>query len=111
MRALRFDPGTLSKPMILQRPVEASDGCGGLLVTWETLATVWCELKPVRHASQDMAQQQIEDTWHDVTLRHRPDVASGHRFVLETRILAIETVHDPDERGAYLVCRTREAGR
>ncbi|MEM1039804.1 MAG: phage head closure protein [Pseudomonadota bacterium] len=110
MRAVRNDPGALSKRMELQRPLETSDGSGGLLVTWETVATVWCELKPVRHLAQEFAQQSIEDTWHDIKLRHRADVASGQRLVMANRIFKIETVWDPDERAGYLICRTREQG-
>jgi len=111
MRAIRFDAGALSRPMNLQRPVETSDGCGGLNVNWEHVATVWCELKPVRQTTDERAQQQIEDTFHDITLRQRVDLSSGWRLVMDDRFFAIETVHDPDERGAYLICRTRETGR
>jgi len=109
-RTLRFDPGVLSKPMVLERPVEVSDGCGSLLLNWEFVERVWCDLRPLRHTREDIAQQQIEDTWHDITLRHHPGVASGCRLVMDARIFEIQTVRDPDERGAYLVCRTREQG-
>jgi head-tail adaptor len=46
-----------------------------------------------------------------VTLRFRPDVASGMRFMRGERVWDILTAHDPDETGRYLVCQTREVGR
>ena len=56
------------------------------------------------------ADQAIETVTHRITIRKRNDIRSGMRFVKGARVFEIETVHDPDETGRYLVCRVREEG-
>lgn len=110
MVAVFLDPGRLRHRLMLEAPVAAADGLGGHLVTWVEIATVDALVEPRSESSRFGADQTREETTHRVTLRHRPDVASGSRFRFGARILEIVTVHDPDESGRYLVCRTREKG-
>jgi SPP1 family predicted phage head-tail adaptor len=107
----RIDPGTMRTELVLEEATPVPDGAGGFAETWTELATLFAKLEPVAVRERFGADQTLEEVTHRVTLRHRPDVVSGMRFAHGERRLAILTVHDPDETGRYLVCRTREVGR
>ena len=105
-----LDPGRLAHRLVLEAPETEADGLGGHAVSWAEVATVEGLVEPRAQSSRFGADQTREETTHRVTLRHQADVASGGRFRFGDRILEILTVHDPDESGRYLVCRTREKG-
>lgn len=73
-------------------------------------AVVMARIEPVTATSVFGADQTLESVTHRVTLRWRENIASGMRFTKGARRFNIVTVHDPDERGRYLVCRVRETG-
>ncbi|SMH42829.1 phage head closure protein [Mesorhizobium australicum] len=108
---MRVDPGELRTELVLEEASRTPDGAGGFTESWTGIATVFARLQPIVVRDRFGADQTIEEVTHRVTIRHRPDVASGMRFVMGDRTLSILTVHDPDETGRYLVCRTREQGR
>ena len=105
------DPGAMRTELVLEQATPTPDGAGGFAETWTEIATVFARLQPIVAREKFGADQTLEEVTHRVTIRHRPDVASGMRFVLGDRVLPILTVHDPDETGRYLICRTREQGR
>ncbi|MCR5858913.1 phage head closure protein [Mesorhizobium sp. J428] len=108
---MRVDPGELRTELVLEEASRTPDGAGGFTESWTQIATVFARLQAIVAREKFGADQTIEEVTHRVTIRHRPDVASGMRFVMGDRILSVLTVHDPDETGRYLVCRTREQGR
>ena len=105
------DPGAMRTELVLEQATPTPDGAGGVAVAVAVVATVLARLQPLVAREKIGAGQTREEVTHRVTIRHRPDVASGMRFVLGDRVLPILTVHDPDETGRYLICRTREQGR
>ena len=111
MRARRIDPGRLRLPLTLEAMTAVPDGAGGFAESWTALATLSAALEPVAAARRLGADQALPTVTHTVTLRARPDLASGMRFTSSGREFSIETVHDPDETGRFLVCRVREEGR
>lgn len=104
------DPGALRTELVLQRSVTAPTDSGGLSESWVDEAIAMARVEPLTATSVFGADQTLESVTHRVTLRWRANLASGMRFTRGQRILSIVTVHDPDERGRYLVCRVREAG-
>lgn len=104
-----IDPGTLRTELGLQARTTAPDGLGGFSESWAEIATVFARVEPVAAESRFGADRAFQTTTHRMTLRHRPGVESGMRFARKDRVFDILTVHDPDESGRYLVCRTREA--
>ena len=108
---MRIDPGDMRTELVLEQATPTADGAGGVAETWTQIATVLARLQPIVVREKFGADQTIEEVMHRVTIRHRPDLASGMRFALADRTLAILSVHDPDETGRYLVCRTKEQGR
>ena len=110
MRTLFVDPGALRSEMAIEAVALAPDGLGGHVETWSEVATVFALIEPVSASAVFGAGQTLETVTHRITMRWRDGVASGMRLTRAGRIFAIVTVHDPDETGRYLVCRTREAG-
>lgn len=104
------DPGALRKRLTLQAPVATPDGIGGFAEGWSDVATLFARLEPVAAASRFGAGRELETVTHRVILRRRGGVGPGMRFTDGGgRVFEIVTVHDPDESGRYLACRTREA--
>ncbi|GHD06492.1 phage head closure protein [Tianweitania populi] len=106
-----IEPGSLRTELALEDVTLSEDGAGGHVEHWTEVATVFARLEPVRADARFGADQSLESVTHRVTLRFRDLVKSGMRFRLGARLFDIVTVHDPDESGRYLVCRTREQGR
>lgn len=110
MRSLLLDPGLLRHELALQAMTPLPDGLGGHAEEWNEVATLYGLVEPVSAQSAAGADQLLETVTHRMTIRARPGIASGMRFRRGARTFAILTVHDPDESGRYLVCRTREEG-
>jgi len=108
---MRIEPGELRTELVLEQATPTPDGAGGFEETWTEIATVFAKLVPLAARDRFGAGQTIEEVTHRVLIRARPDVASGMRFISGDRTFMILAVHDPDETGRYLSCRTREEGR
>ncbi|MEO9341129.1 phage head closure protein [Mesorhizobium sp. SB112] len=108
MRTLFIDPGAFRSEIALQRCLAVPDGMGGHDEDWQEVATVFAKIEPVSVRSNMDAGQALEIVTHRIFLRWREGVESGMRFSRGSRVFVIVTVHDPDETGRYLVCRTRE---
>jgi SPP1 family predicted phage head-tail adaptor len=102
------DPGALRVRLTLQAVTAVPDGLGGFAESWSDVATVFGRVEPVSADSRFGAGQTLETVTHRVTLRRRAGVEAGMRFAGRGRVFRIVTVHDPDEGGRYLLCRTRE---
>ena len=103
--------GDLRTELALEQMTPVPDGAGGFGESWTEIATLFARLEPVAARDKFGADQTLEELTHHMTMRFRPDVASGMRLTQGARTFLILTVHDPDETGRYLVLRTRETGR
>lgn len=110
MRARRIDPGRLRRLLTLEQPTRVADGAGGFTQTWTATTTVFAALEPVAAVQRLGADQALQSVTHRVTLRARSGLTRGMRFTNGGRAFLIETIHDPDETGRFLVCRVREEG-
>lgn len=108
---MRFDPGHLRTRLVLQAMTPQSDGEGGHAEAWSDVAELWALVEPASVRDRFAAGRPLPDLTHRVTLRFRDDLRSGMRFAGRARRLSIRTVHDPDETGRFLICRTEEEGR
>ena len=104
------DPGALRTELILELCATGQDTNGGLTENWSEEAVVMARIEPVTAPNVLGADPTPESVTPRVTLRCRENIASGMRFTKGARRCNIVTVHDPDERGRYLVCRVRETG-
>jgi SPP1 family predicted phage head-tail adaptor len=108
MKTEFIDPGAFRTELALEEAVPVADGAGGHAEDWQEVATVFARLEPVAARERIGADQLLERITHRITLRARPGLSAGMRFRRNGRRFLVVTVHDPDETGRYLVCRTRE---
>jgi SPP1 family predicted phage head-tail adaptor len=106
-----IDPGAFRTELSLQQAALTADDMGGHAETWTEIATVFAMVEPVSAEARFGAGQTLEAVTHRITLRQRPEIASGMRFVRGERVFNIVEVHDSDETGRYFVCRAKEQGR
>lgn len=104
--------GSFNLRLSVQTPVENDDGYGGSERIWEHGFFAWVRLIPVRNVLVQSAQGEREEISHWIILRQRPDLTRHMRFASpngqNARIFEIDTIHDPDETGRYLLCEVRE---
>ncbi|WP_022704717.1 head-tail adaptor protein [Pseudorhodobacter ferrugineus] len=103
----------LSRALVLEGAVEASDGMGGIAVTWAPLGTLWAEVLP--GTGRDTAGEEVVLTTvpYRITVRGAPQGAGsrpkvGQRFRDGSRLFTILAVTERDEAARYLVCFVRE---
>ncbi|KGF67448.1 head-tail adaptor protein [Hoeflea sp. BAL378] len=108
MSALMVDPGRLNARLLLEAPVNAPDGQGGVSEGWTGVAALWGRIEPLRAGPDEQGGAAVAVISHRVTLRHREDVRHRMRFVHRGRSLVIRAVRDPDESRRYLVCDCEE---
>jgi SPP1 family predicted phage head-tail adaptor len=111
MGAVMFDPGRLSARLDLEMPQVTSDGQGGAVTVFTTVATLWALIEPVSVREEERADATVFSVTHAISIRFRDDLSAGMRFRKGNRVFAITAFHDPDGTQRYLTCRCREEGR
>ena len=103
----------LSRPLMLEGPVEVADGMGGFTRSWVAVGTLWAEVLP--GTGRDVAGEEVvlSAVPYRITVRGAPQGASsrprvGQRFRDDARVFSILAVTERDESGRYLVCFVRE---
>jgi SPP1 family predicted phage head-tail adaptor len=103
-----FDAGQLTARLDLESAVETADGQGGITQSHAVAASLWARIEPVAADLTELGHTERQTVTHRIWIRHSDLVAPGMRFRKGTRIFTIRTVHDPDDRRRYLVCRATE---
>lgn len=82
---MTFNIGTLDRFVTLERAVTSSDGQGGRVTTWTTVAQFWAQLTPLaaREAVQGMAMRAT--LTHRVRCWFREDVREADRLTYDGR--------------------------
>jgi SPP1 family predicted phage head-tail adaptor len=111
MRSVFFDPGQMTARLVLEAPLETPDGQGGAAVSFTEVAAFWARIEPVSEQREEQAGADVFTLMHRIWLRARDDIRPGMRLRKGTRVFAVRTWRDPDERGNYLVCLCEEEGR
>ena len=104
--ALRI--GSLRARLVLEVPAETPDGAGGVRRSFVAAATVWARVETLRGQEGVYAGSPGQALTHRVTMRYRDGVDASMRLRLGSRLLAIRTVFDPQERGRALACLCEE---
>ena len=103
-----IDAGQLTARLDLESPTEAPDGQGGVTVSHAVEATLWAWIEPVTAVREELGHVDRQAVTHRIWFRRIEGVNAGMRFRKGGRIFEIRTVHDPDERGRYLVAQVTE---
>jgi SPP1 family predicted phage head-tail adaptor len=101
--------GWMRHRVTIQARTAAQDGYGERQPAWADVATVWASVEPLRGREYLEGRQEQADISHRVAMRHRPGVSPAMRLQLEGgRVLVIESVINPLERGERLELMCRE---
>lgn len=90
-----------------ETPVDTPDGLGGSRRVFVAVAVLWAAMRS-EAAPAEIADRPGAVLTHTVTLRGGAEVQPGDRLRLGARLFAVEAVHDPDNRGRWLLCQCRE---
>ncbi|MEP0519662.1 MAG: head-tail adaptor protein [Hyphomicrobiales bacterium] len=105
--------GSLRTPLALEEPARSDDAGGGFYESWISLGIVWAKVQPANAIDAKRAEHFAGQVSHKITIRRDPQqvVQSGMRFVTALRLFRILAVYDPDQKGATLICLTKEVER
>jgi SPP1 family predicted phage head-tail adaptor len=84
MRDVRYKPlsaGTLNKRVQIQELTNTRDSHGGQTQTWNTLATRWASIEPLRGRELFEAQQVHERATVLIRMRPYSGLSAQHRLV------------------------------
>lgn len=100
--------GNLRHKIDLLRPVTESDGMGGQIETWETYATVWAGIWPLKANEQIEAFKTEMKVTHKVLMRYLSGVSGDMKIRFGTREFEIVSIINPDERDISLTLLCEE---
>jgi SPP1 family predicted phage head-tail adaptor len=102
------DPGKLNRRLVLEAPAIMPDGAGGVIRTYQTLATLWAALAPISVREDVLADGLGDTATHRVGIRSGPEVTTRHRFRLGARVFDVIAIRDRDDKGCFLDIDVRE---
>lgn len=85
-------PGELSERLVIEEPVEAPDGAGGLTRSYAAAATVWASVSPVSARYALEAAAAGATITHRIVIRAGPAVTTRHRFRHSGRVYLVNAV-------------------
>jgi SPP1 family predicted phage head-tail adaptor len=97
-----IDPGQLNRRLALEAPVEIPDGAGGVVRSFETVATLWAQVAPVSARGDVEAEKLGGAVTHLIRIRKSPDITTRHRLRDGTTLYRIVSIRDRDGRGRFL---------
>jgi SPP1 family predicted phage head-tail adaptor len=81
--------GDLNRRLVLQEPVEATDGEGGVTRSYQAVTTLWAHVLPLTAGAEIAAASLGAALRYRITLRARDDVTTRHRFVDGTHVYRV----------------------
>jgi SPP1 family predicted phage head-tail adaptor len=102
------NPGLLRSRLTLEAPVEAADGAGGVVRSYDAVATLWAEVTPVSASRALEAARLGARVTHRIVIRFSDDITTTHRLREENRVFRIVSLRDRDGRKRFLVIEADE---
>ena len=99
--------GRMRRRLVLEAPVETDDGAGGVVRTFEAVATLWAAVEPLSAGQSFETDRLGQIVTHRITLRFRDGITTLHRFRDGTRIHQIRSAFVSGE-DRFLVTLTEE---
>ncbi len=94
--------GRLNQRVTLQAKTVTRDAMGAQVVTWQTVATVWAAVEPIRGREFVALRSAQSELTAKITIRHRAGVVPEMRVEHGTSVYEIREVIDPKARGESL---------
>jgi SPP1 family predicted phage head-tail adaptor len=101
------DPGTLRQRLLLEAPVETTDGAGGVTRTYAAAASLWAEIVPLSARPAVAAGAAGALGLDHIRIRMRRDLTTAHRLRQGTRVWRIVGLRE-DQRGRFLTIDAQE---
>lgn len=103
----------LNRRLTLEARVETSDGAGGRVAGWETLGTLWAEMRPRTGREAEGESGAVSVAGFRILVRaapvgHSARPLAGQRFRQGARVFNIESVTEREPDGLYLICIAEE---
>ena len=102
------DPGQLRHRLVLEAPVETTDGAGGVARSYAAVTTVWAAVIPVTARGAVDAAALGARVTHRIVIRCGPDVTTRHRLREGARIFAVLALRDQDGSGRFIEIHAEE---
>ena len=90
--------GRLRHRIILKSPVQTPDGKGGVTESWETFATVWASIEPLKGREFYEAQAINSEITGKMVMRYLAGMKSHIKAVLGSREFDILAVINVEEK-------------
>lgn len=105
-----MEAGNLRHRITIQKPGMTRNAYNQPVDTWDTVATVWAAVEPLRGREFYAAQQINAEATVRVRIRYRADVERGMRILVGNKILEILYVIQPElrKRELEILCRERQ---
>ena len=94
--------GTLRHRLAFKAATGAQNAFGESIETWETYATLWAQLEPLRGEELIHARQVTATVSYRIRVRYNSSIAPAHRAVLGSRIFEINSVINVRHRNREL---------
>lgn len=93
-----MNSGRLRHRVQIQAPVETQNTYGEAEVRWQTFATVWANIEPLRGREYFAARQAVSEVEAKVTIRYRAGVTAKQKVVYGTEEYLIESIINIGDR-------------
>ena len=103
-----FLPSDLRHRVMLEELDREADEGGGFAETWEEIAALAADIRPLDGTEAFEADRLAGSVTHQIVLRHRGGVVPAMRFRKGARVFHILSVIDVDERKRWLKCFCEE---
>jgi SPP1 family predicted phage head-tail adaptor len=90
--------GDLNRRLVLEAPVEVDDGAGGVTRSYETVATVWAQVTPMRMRADAAADSLAALVTHRIVVRAPCTINTLNRFRDGARILRVVAFRETADR-------------
>ncbi|MEH3118297.1 MAG: head-tail adaptor protein [Methylorubrum populi] len=100
--------GARRRRLVLELPVDVSDGFGGRLRRYVAGPVLWGSLEALGSTVAGRGGRTDRPGLYRVALRYRPGVTPDMRLADGTRRFVIRAADDPDGRRRDLVCEIEE---
>lgn len=90
--------GRLDRRLVLEAPVEVDDGAGGVTRGYQTAATLWAQLTPVRARPDVAADSLAALVTHRIVLRTPRTITTQNRFRDGARIFRVVAFRETADR-------------
>jgi SPP1 family predicted phage head-tail adaptor len=90
--------GDLDRRLVLEAPDDSDDGSGGVTRSYQTVATLWAQVTPVRSRTDVSADSLAAIVTHLIVIRAPRAISTLHRFRDGERVFRIAAYRDSSDR-------------